>query len=202
MSRIDKDFIELVTNGRMKTGNNFGCGMICYKPETNSILVAKRTDTKNFCTAGGKVEVGETPLEGVLRETLEESGVKINSCICYDYRPHTSANGKNWLDFMFISTDFDDSKLKNQETEVEPWQWVTVEEALQMDLFPPTRRSLEIAQEMGLFASAAQYVNGSVNTEANGYFPGINHCDYAPNPHYTDNEGCSYSYCVGYERFI
>lgn len=196
MSVMNKDFLDLVQHGKMKTGNNYGVGVICYKPQDNTILVAKRTDTKNFCTAGGKVEVGETPVQGALRETQEESNVKINSCICYDYAAHTSPNGKNWLDFMFFTTDYDDSKLKNQESEVEPWQYVTVEEALKMDLFPPTRRSIERAVQLGLF-NPVNFVQSTEN-DGNGaqYQNGvITQCDYVANPFYTDTEGCSYSYC-------
>lgn len=144
---IDNDLKELVTTSSMKTGNNWGTGMLIVHPVTRKILLGKRTDTHDFCSPGGKVEIGESPLQGVLRETKEESNITVNSCNFYSYEMHTAENGKNWTSFMFVTDDFDDSTIQNQESEVEPWDWYTVEEALEMNLFPPTRKSLERAIE-------------------------------------------------------
>lgn len=147
---IDKDLENLVLNANMRSGNAWGTGMLIVHPQTRKLLLAKRTDTKNFCSPGGKVELGESPYQGVLRETKEESNITINNCIFYDYEMHVAENGKNWTSFMFLTDDFDESQIANQATEVEPWQWYTVEEALTMDLFPPTRKSLERAIEADL----------------------------------------------------
>ena len=147
---IDQDVISLVESSNMKTGNNYGTGMIIYNPATKSILMAKRVDTDNWCTPGGKVELGESPLQGVLRETTEESGIVVHSCQFYDYTMNTAGNGKNWVSFMFITTDYDVSNLANQESEVGPWGWYQIEDALGMDLFPPTRKSLLRAIDLGI----------------------------------------------------
>jgi 8-oxo-dGTP pyrophosphatase MutT (NUDIX family) len=148
----DSELYEMLTTSKMTSGNNWGTGIILYNPITKKILMAKRTDTKNYCTPGGKVEVGESPVKGITRETHEESNVKLNSVKFLGYRCHTSGNNnKNWVSFMFLSTDFDCSKLKNQESEVEPWEWYTVEEALTMELFEPTKVSLELAIQLGIF---------------------------------------------------
>lgn len=146
----DLELYNLLTTSKMTSGNNWGTGIILYNPITKKILMAKRTDTKNYCTPGGKVEVGESPVKGVTRETHEESNVKLNSIKFLGYRCHTSGNNKNWVSFMFLSTDFDYSKIKHQESEVEPWEWYTVEEAMTMDLFEPTKVSLELAIQMGV----------------------------------------------------
>lgn len=152
---IDNDLKELVTNASMRTGNNWGTGMLIIHPVTRKILLGKRTDTHNFCSPGGKVEVGESPLQGIYRETKEESNIKVNSCIFYSYEMHVAENGKNWTSFMFITDDFDDTEMKSQESEIEgDWDWYTVEEALQMDLFPPTRKSLERAIEEDVICMA------------------------------------------------
>lgn len=192
---IDSDFLELVENGKMKQGNNFGCGIICYDPVTCKIPLAKRTDTHTYATAGGKVEVGETPKQGVIRECKEESNIKINSMVCYDYAAHTAPNGKNWLDFMFVSTDFDASKMKNQESEMEAFEWYTIDEALKLDLFPPSRKGLERLIESKILEGIVNFVNSEDNNSGNGYFPMLQDCEYYPqswNP--VDTEVCSYSY--------
>lgn len=151
--RIDRDLIQLVNTGKMTSGANWGCGMIIVDPVTEKILMAKRTDTHNYCTPGGKVELGESPLQGVVRETLEEANVKINRALIYDYEMHTAENGKNWTSFMFITRDYDATQIANQESEVEEWKWYDLEEALGMNLFPPTRKSLERAIEAGVLGS-------------------------------------------------
>jgi ADP-ribose pyrophosphatase YjhB (NUDIX family) len=40
------------------------------------ILLVKRADNGKWAMPGGALEVGETPAEGVVRETLEETGVR------------------------------------------------------------------------------------------------------------------------------
>lgn len=187
---IDNDLKELVTTSSMKQGNNWGTGMLIIHPVTHKILLGKRTDTHNFCSPGGKVEIGESPLQGVLRETKEESNIKVNSCNFYSYEMHTAENGKNWTSFMFITDDFDDSAIKNQESEVEPWDWYTVEEALEMDLFPPTRKSLERAIEEDVIYMAH---------ESNNYIPFVECPSTASGVQ--DSCCCAYSYSQPEEVF-
>lgn len=152
---MNNEIYDLITNSKQTSGNNWGTGVILYNPITKKILMAKRTDTKDYCTPGGKVEVGESPLQGITRETYEEANVKLNSIKFLGYRCHTSNNNKNWVSFMFLSTDFDYSKIKHQESEVEPWEWYTYEEVMTMDLFEPTKVTLGLAIQMGLIDCGA-----------------------------------------------
>lgn len=147
---IDNDFYQLVTSGFKHSNDNWGTGVILQHPQTKKILLAKRTDTKEYASPGGKVEYSESPKDGILRECKEESNVTIRDMCCYDFRTHSSPNGKNWVDFLFYSNDFDDSDIKNQEKEMEQFEWFDVDEALKLDLFPPTKASLERACELGL----------------------------------------------------
>lgn len=55
---IDNDLMDLVTRSSMKSGNNYGTGMLIIHPETGEILLGIRSDTKNWCSPGGKVELG------------------------------------------------------------------------------------------------------------------------------------------------
>lgn len=195
---IDKDFLELVENGKMKQGNNWGCGIILVDPHTGKIPLAKRTDNHLYATPGGKIELGETPKQGVLRECKEESNISVNSMIVYDYSAHTAPNGKNWLDFLFLSCDFDASAIKNQESEMEEFQWFTLEEALKLDLFPPSRKGLETAVKLGILDINKDTLidEAFANVDGNGYWPAMNDCcNCTPAfSSYIDNEGCSYSY--------
>ena len=155
-------------------------------------------DGKYDAACSGHLEKGESVSMALVREAKEESNVTIKSAICYGYRAHTSPNGKNWLDFMFITNDFDYSKLKNQESEVEPWMWVDVHTALSMDLFPPTRNSINIALDLGLISEDINIPSSNFDSNiGNGYFPD---CDNVYEMwkrdacFYVDDEGCSYSF--------
>lgn len=193
---LDKDFYNLVQNGRMTTGNNWGTGVLLVHPATGKILLAERTDTHNWASPGGKVENGESPMTGCIRECLEESNVGINSMICYDSALHVADNGKNWVSFMFLSRDFDDSNIKNQESEMGEFGWYSVAEALDMNLFYATRKSIERAIELGVLSvdDDVDYLDDI--SDGNGDFPECCNCvqNFVPNPYYTDTEGSSYSY--------
>lgn len=165
---IDKDLQQLVTSSNMKNGNNWGTGVICYNPVDRTILLGLRTDTKNYCTQGGKVEVGESPLQGVVRECYEESNLLLKSAYLIGYRAHTSPNGKNWVSFSFLSTDWE-GEIKPQESEIVSWSWVPVDTAMNMDLFPPTRSSLEEALELGIISSEpSEVITDPINGDGNG----------------------------------
>lgn len=196
MMVIDKDFQYLVEHGKMRSGSAWGCGVILIHPVTGKILLAERTDTHNFASPGGKIEVGETPAQGIVRECLEESNIGINSMICYDSTLHVADNGKNWVSFLFLSNDFDDSNIKNQESEMGEFGWYSVAEAMEMNLFYATKKSIERAIELGILKldGNVNYIEGT--DDGNGYFPRCCDCvkGYVPNPYYTDTEGASYSY--------
>lgn len=179
---IDKDLLSLVTQSSMTSGNNWGTGMLVIHPITRKLMLGKRTDTKTMCSPGGKVELGESPLMGVLRETKEESNITCNKVKFYDLEMHAAENGKNWTSFMFFTEDFDDSQIKAQKSEIEgDWDWYTVEEALSMDLFPPTRKSLERAIELDLVYMAH---------EPDNYIP----FEDCPTSGFTIKDSCSCAY--------
>lgn len=147
---MNSDLHNLANSDLVHYTDNWGTGVILQNPETGKILLAKRVDTHTYGTPGGKVEYLESPKLGVIRECKEESNIDINDMFCYNTLPHTSPTGKDWVSFLFYSNNFDDSDIKNQKTEMEDWNWYTPDEALQLDLFPPTLESIKQAKELGL----------------------------------------------------
>lgn len=181
---VDKDFYDLVNNGVKRSSDNWGTGVILQHPVTNKILLARRTDgDKQYASPGGKVEYQESPKEGILRECREESNVTIKDMCCYDFRTHSSPNGKNWVDFLFYSNNFDDSDIHNQPSEMEEFSWFNVEDALNLDLFPPTKAALKRAVELGLTAGSCDEQN---------YIPFVD-CPSTPSA-VQDSCCCAYSF--------
>lgn len=52
------------------------CSVAVIDPKTNTILMGQRNDNGRWTNPGGKLEAGESPLTGALRELYEEAGVK------------------------------------------------------------------------------------------------------------------------------
>jgi len=94
-------------------------------------------------SCGGSCIAGEKTCESVQRELFEELGVE------YDFsneRPAFTFNFVNGFnDFYIISGDFDLTKFKLQDTEVEKVEWATkeqIKEKLDNKEFIPYRKSL------------------------------------------------------------
>ena len=125
---------------------NWGTGILLYK--AGKLLVAPRKDNNLWGSVGGKVEIGETPIQAAVRECKEESNIQIYNMSFLGTIEHNSPNGKNWLSFVFLSTDFDDSIVKNQVSEMGQFEWLSIDELNKRELFPPFKQSLELAIQL------------------------------------------------------
>lgn len=168
---VSDDLKMLVTSSRKQSTDSWGIGIILHDPRTNKILLAKRTDNGMYGSPGGKVEIGETPAEGIIRECKEESNVTINSMICYGYFPHTDPLGRSWTSFQFYSNDFDAVSLINQQSEMEQFSWYTIPDALQMDLFPPCKIALSNALDEGIISEIAPVDISDTVVQGSKYIP-------------------------------
>lgn len=139
----------MITKFTMKTGNNWGTGIV-VATDDGKILLGLRKDTKDWTTPGGKVDVGETALQGVLRETKEECGLNIKKAGWLDRVEFLGVDVKEygskiWVNFLFclwgLPIDARED-IEPQPTEFVTWEWVTLEQALDMELFPPARELL------------------------------------------------------------
>ena len=135
-----KEDDRLVTQLVMKTGNNWGTGVAIFNKD-GELLSCKRTDTKNWCTPGGKVEVGETAVEGAIREVKEEVGISLKpSDLEYvGYDVNAFNNEKVWISFLFVAHVDVDTKVTLQETELSEYEWTSVLKFLKKDVFAPSR---------------------------------------------------------------
>lgn len=139
------DLSELIQTPNNISAANYGTGILLVEPHTHKILMAARKDNGLLATPGGKVEFGESPLMGIVRETLEESNVKVNSAYCYGTNQHTAPDGTPWIDFMFISHDFDASDIKPQSLEMGEYMWYDTSVLSKENLFPPCEAAIRKA---------------------------------------------------------
>lgn len=102
----------------------------------NELLLQKRSRFKRinpnkWGVCGGKVDLGETPLEAGIRETLEEIGIQLRK----EKLNFLSMDTIEKLHFTvyYIKKDVDIKKCKLQKEEVEELKYFKIEELQELD---------------------------------------------------------------------
>lgn len=104
--------------------------------DKNEILLQKRSRTKRvnpskWGICGGKVDLGETPLEAGVRETLEEIGIVLNKEELEFLSMDT--NGKLHFTVYCVRKNVLIDKCKLQQEEVEEIKYFKIEELQNLD---------------------------------------------------------------------
>lgn len=91
----------------------------------------KRVNPNKWGICGGKVDLGETPLEAGVRETLEEIGIQLRK----EELNFLSMDTIEKLHFTvyYIKKDVDIKKCKLQKEEVEELKYFKIEELQELD---------------------------------------------------------------------
>jgi len=128
---------------------------ITFSPTTNMLLIkdqkvllVKRSEHLKdfpgwFILPGGKQEKNETPKKTAIRETLEETGIRVNDAILKVVATHYHEyKSKVYLVYIFISQDFEGSLIESKEGIP---QWHDVQEALDNPkLYPDLKRHIKL----------------------------------------------------------
>ena len=104
--------------------------------ENDEILLQKRSRFKRanpskWGICGGKVDLGETPLEAGIRETLGEIGIRLNKEDLNFLSMDT--NEKTHFTVYYVRQDVDIDKCKLQEEELEEAKYFKIEELQDSD---------------------------------------------------------------------
>ena len=127
MNKIEFD--EIQKEAKKVSINKFAVGVtIC---DEGKVLIVKRI-TDDFLGGlyeipGGKVESGETIKNAIVRETYEETGLRITNIKSYlGYFDYSSEIGKITRQFNFsVDVEGKNVKLSNEHTD---YRWITKEE--------------------------------------------------------------------------
>lgn len=102
------------------------------------ILITKRSATKKaeplkWELTGGGVQAGETSLQGILRETSEEIGMRfMPEDAIFLKETRKDKNPADFKDLWLFKNDSPIENIKFEDGEVSDAQWVTIEQFLQM----------------------------------------------------------------------
>lgn len=132
-----------------------GCGIIVQR-EDGKVLVAKRTDTKNWGGPGGHIEQGETPREAIRRETMEEFGITYLHAEFLGLVQ--TENNSSWC--YVTNTPVGEPRADGKEMQMATW--MSLEELEKSELFPPFKRSLALLHRQ-------KTVDNSINMAYNNY---------------------------------
>ena len=108
--------------------HNWGCCMLLINPENpDEMLVFKRApgdrhEPNTWGFAGGKVDLGETGAEAVVREVKEETGLDV---IHYSYIG--SFHEGTYTTFVFVSTMWC-GEIKLEPKECDDYEWLTIDQ--------------------------------------------------------------------------
>lgn len=122
--------------------------MMVLREDGKILSVSRGAGANIWALPGGKAELGETPQENAIRECLEETGIKVKSCV-HVYARAVMAESKDGEDFhsdCFFATDWSGDVIASPEGDVE---WLTAEElAITKAAFPEyNKKCLEIFRQ-------------------------------------------------------
>ena len=133
---------KILTHIEARDWNNvpIGCyisvvGVVIINKD-NEILLQKRsrlkrTNPSKWGICGGKVDLGETPLDAGVRETLEEIGINLNKNDL-KFLSMTTIE-KMHFTIYYIRKDVDVNECKLQEEELEEVKYFKIEELQDLD---------------------------------------------------------------------
>lgn len=79
---------------------------LCVLRQGTNLLLLKRLKEPNkdmYTPVGGKIEPFETPEQGVIRETFEETGIKVDQVKFCGILTETSPTKYNWLSYVYVA---------------------------------------------------------------------------------------------------
>lgn len=79
---------------------------LCVLRHENQFLLLKRFKEPNkgqFTPVGGKIEPFESPRQGVIRETWEETGIAVSDVHFAGILTETSPSKYNWVSYVYVA---------------------------------------------------------------------------------------------------
>ena len=127
---------------------------LCYIEKDNKYLMLHRTKKKNdinkdkWLGIGGKFEEGESPEECIVREVMEETGLKLNSYQLRTIVTYVSTNWETEYMYVFTSNDFTGDLIECNEGDL---QWIDKDEVTKLNTWEGDKIFVEKLQKDSRF---------------------------------------------------
>ena len=127
---------------------------LCYIEKDNRYLMLHRTKKKNdiskdkWLGIGGKFEEGESPEECIVREVMEETGLKLNSYQLRTIVTYVSTNWETEYMYVFTSNDFTGKLIECNEGDL---QWIDKKEVTKLNTWEGDKIFMEKLQNDNIF---------------------------------------------------
>ncbi|MGE5353629.1 MAG: NUDIX hydrolase [Acidobacteriota bacterium] len=137
---------------------------LCYLKRNGSTLMLHRIKKKNdmhegkWNGLGGKLEMGETPEECVIREVLEESGLKINAPRLHGFITFPMFDGvEDWYVFVYSADNFEGELIDSNEGVL---KWIPDTELFNLNLWEGDKTFIQWMLEGKFFSAKFTYNDG------------------------------------------
>ena len=137
---------------------------LCYLRRNGKTLMVHRVKKKNDMHAGkwnglgGKLEPGETPEECVIREIMEESGLRVFNPILKGVLTFPAfSNDEDWYAFVFLVHEFEGQLIDSPEGDL---KWIDNSELLNLNLWEGDRVFLPWLEQPAFFSAKFIYEDG------------------------------------------
>ena len=134
---------------------------LCYIEKDNKYLMLHRTKKKNdinkdkWLGIGGKFEEGESPEGCIVREVMEETGLKLNSYQLRTIVTYVSTNWETEYMYVFTSNDFTGDLIECNEGDL---QWIDKREVTKLNTWEGDKIFVEKLQnDSGFFTVKFEY---------------------------------------------
>lgn len=105
---------------------------LCVLKHNNQFLLLKRLKEPNkdqYTPVGGKLDPFESPLQAAIRETFEETGIKVTTMKYCGTLTETSPTKYNWINYVYIAEiDFIEPPFCNEDT----LNWIAFDDLLKV----------------------------------------------------------------------
>jgi len=132
---------------------------LCILRNKNKFLLLKRLKDPNkdsFTPVGGKLDPFESPLKAAIRETFEETGIKVDTMKYCGILTETSPTEYNWTGYVYIAEiDFNEPPICNEGT----LMWISFDELLNIPTPKTDWYIYKYILENRPFAFSADYDN-------------------------------------------
>ncbi len=127
----------------------------CFIEKDGKVLFLHRQDGKShankWAIPGGKVDKNENALQAILREVNEETGITLHkeniSFIKTVYISHSKTNGVSFIYHMYRAPYDGPFAITLSPSEHKGFTWVTISDALKMDLMEDEAPCINIAYQ-------------------------------------------------------